>query len=260
MINKCLLTGATGGIGKAIAHLLAKQGYHLILQARSEERLYDLQQALGGNHQIVIGDLTNNNDRRYIVEQAVKNGPVNLLINNAGISHFGDFIDTKQCDIDKLVALNLTAPMLLTNEMLPHLLHQKSIVVNVGSALGAIGFPCFSSYCATKFGLRGFSESLARELRNTKVRICYLSPRTTTTSINSGQVIAMNQAIGNAIDSPEYVAQQLLNLITSRSTRLSIGWPEKFFTRLNGLLPEVVDKALLKKLPTIQKFSLFHSK
>jgi short-subunit dehydrogenase len=252
---KCLLSGATGGIGQAIARLLDQQGHQLILQGRNLEKLSALQASLTGEHEIAVGDLTQADDVNKIIKQTNQGKPLTLLINNAGISQFGNFFEHRTDEIRQLININLTAPMLLTHALLPQLKKSNSVIINVGSALGSIGFPCFSSYCASKFGLKGFTESLSRELKQSSIRVCYFAPRTTSTAINSDNVVAMNKALGNTSDNPDDVAKQLHQLLTSNSTRASVGWPEKFFARLNGCLPELVDQAMSKKLAIVQKFS-----
>ena len=131
----------------------------------------------------------------------------------------------------------------------------KVIEVNLGSTFGSIGYPGFSAYCASKFALRGFSEALRRELADTRVKVLYFAPRATRTSMNAANVVAMNDELHQAMDEPQEVAQQLLQAIRREDDEHYLGWPEKFFVRLNSLLPRVVDQALRKQLPIIQRFA-----
>ncbi|PKI17852.1 SDR family oxidoreductase [Colwellia sp. 12G3] len=260
VLAKCLLTGATGGIGEAIAFELAKQGYTLVLHGRNEEKLITLRDRLpflgdASSHEIVTGDITQTDDRNYILEQAFLNAPVTLLINNAGVSSFNNFINISNQEINEIITVNLIATMQLTQGFLNVKELSKATIVNMGSALGAIGFPGYSAYCASKFGLRGFTESLNREYANRDIRVCYLAPRATNTQSNGAEVVAMNKAMGSKIDPPEMVANALVNLLKSNSNRKSIGWPEKLFARINGLLPELVDSSLKKSLSTILQFT-----
>jgi short-subunit dehydrogenase len=252
--RRCLLTGASGGIGAAIAHALVEQGYSLVLQGRNEEKLQALCAALPGKHLLAPGDLSCAQDRVDILQTAFAGGHIELLVNAAGISDFGDFSLVPQERIEQLINVNLTSPILFTQAYLQKIGERKATIINVGSALGAIGFPGFDIYCASKFGLRGFSESLARELADTAVRVAYFAPRTTQTGINSQKVITMNRALGSKIDSVEFVAQEFVKLLNSKSLRKTVGWPEKLFARINGFWPEIVDKALKVKLPTVKKF------
>lgn len=252
----CLLTGATGGIGRSIAKLFDEQGITLILHGRNELKLQALNDSLSGNHHVICGDLTNAEERRALMDEsfADKSNQPNMLINNAGISDFGTFKDVTSRDIDKLISMNLTATIDFTHLFLERTL-VPSTIVNVGSAFGAIGYPGYALYCASKFGLRGFTEALSRELADSEHRLCYFAPRATNTAINTDSVTRMNTALGNHCDSPDFVAKELLLLMNGKQLRKTIGWPEKLFTRINGVLPEIVDKAIFKQTKDILAFA-----
>ncbi len=255
----CLLTGATGGIGQAIATALANKGVSLILQGRSESRLQQLSDSLTGEHKILVADITTIQGREKICRMAELNA-ISMLINNAGVGQFSLLEETEEAVIVDTLEINLLAPILLIQELLPLL--QKadqqqpapSYVINVGSAFGSIGFAGQSIYCASKFGLRGFTEALYRELADTNVHVSYFAPRATATSINSDQAMAMNKALGNNVDSPESVANALIQQLEKGHARLFVGFPEKLFVKINGAFPHIVDKALFKKLPIIKRF------
>ena len=158
--------------------------------------------------------------------------------------------------IAELIDLNVTAPLQLTHRLLPLLRQQgEALVINLGSTFGSIGYPGFSAYCASKFALRGFSEALRRELADTQVKVLYFAPRATRTGMNAASVVAMNDELNVAMDDPHSVAQQLLAAIRREEEERYLGWPEKLFVRLNSLLPRVVDQALRKQLPIIQRFA-----
>lgn len=126
-------------------------------------------------------------------------------------------------------------------------------MVNLGSAFGSLGYPGFSLYCASKFGLRGFSEALARELADSKIRILHLAPRATATAMNDRRVDALNETLGNAVDPPEAVARALLRLLRGRRRRLALGRPEILFGLLNALTPGSVDAGIARQLPVIRR-------
>ena len=106
----------------------------------------------------------------------------------------------------------------------------------------------------SKFGLRGFSEALRRELADTPVQVVYVAPRATATAMNPAPVNELNRALGNAMDAPEAVAAQILQAMEKDERRRFLGWPEKLFVVINGILPKLVDKAMLKQLPVIRRF------
>jgi len=253
-----LLTGATGGIGQAAAKALAKQGVNLVLQGRNQEclarLLSELDTSLGQQHQIVSADLTLATDRQRLIA-LVNPLPLTGLINLAGVNQFVLFEQQSAKSIEDTLFTNVTATMLLTQGLISKLkLADKAVIVNVGSILGAIGHPGYVTYCTSKFALRGFSEALARELADSNIKVKYLAPRTTSTSINSDAASAMNQALGNHTDSPQWVASQLLALLQGQGARQNLGWPEKLFVAINGLLPNVVDKSMNKNLALIKRF------
>jgi short-subunit dehydrogenase len=147
----------------------------------------------------------------------------------------------------RVLDTNLLAPMVLTGALLPHLRGlPRAQVICVGSALGAIGLPGYSVYCASKFGLRGFAQALRRELAETPVRVQYLGPRSTRTAFNSAEVAAYNRATGTAMDPPESVAQALVELMEAESAERFLGFPEKIAARINGLVPVPFDGAFAR--------------
>lgn len=226
-----------------------------MLQGRDENKLRALKAQLTGDHCIVTGDLSCATDRADIFQKAFQFGFIDLLVNGAGISSFGEFNVLSQAQIAQTININLTSPIQLTQGYLQRVGSQKATVINVGSALGGIGFPGFDIYCASKFGLRGFTESLARELAGSAVRVAYFAPRTTQTASNSDAVLSMNKVLGNSIDSVEFVAQEFIKLLNGQAQNAVVGWPEKFLVRLNGVFPELIDRALNGKLSTIKKFT-----
>ena len=108
--------------------------------------------------------------------------------------------------------------------------------------------------------MRGFSEALRRELADTSVNVLYAAPRTTRTTMNSSAAQALNQALKVGVDDPQDVARAVLDAVQAERSELYLGWPEKLFVRLNGMLPGVVDRALRKQLPLIRRYSNWHSK
>lgn len=253
-----LLTGATGGIGQATARELARRGAALLLTARDATALDRLARdlALPAERCLVVpADLTDASDRARLVVAALNwKWGVNALVNNAGVGDLTLVGDVSAEQVEVTLATNVAAPMHLCRALLPRLLTlPEAHVLNVGSVFGAIGYPGYTTYCAAKFALRGFSEALGRELSDTTVQVHYLAPRATRTSMNDATVEAMNAALGVAMDPPERVAAALVDMLAGRRRRAVVGWPEKFFARLNGALPGLVDRALARQLPGIRR-------
>lgn len=253
---KIVLSGATGGIGQCIAKQLADAGHRLVLLGRNDQKLSSLAKQLPGQHQHFSLDLRNHDEIDSVCQQLSFGKGIDALINNAGLSCFGDFRHP-QMDPQALMEVNLLAPIRLCQGLMPSLLRsEQGCIINIGSSFGSIGYPGFSLYCASKFGLRGFTEALQREFADHDIAIHYLAPRAVNTEMNSPAVNAMNKELGNQVDEPDVVAQAVAQLLGQRqSQRRYLGWPEKLFVRLNALLPALVGKALSKQLPIIRRYS-----
>jgi short-subunit dehydrogenase len=254
---KAVLTGATGGIGRAIALQLAPQCSSMILMGRNTEKLEALKKELANiavNVQIVSGDLCEDSTSVRLMDAVLAQQGINLLINNAGISLFKSFETQTDKDITQLMLTNLISPMLLCKQLLPNLKQEPSQIINIGSIFGYLGFPGFSTYCAGKFGLRGFSQSLRRELSDTSVSVKYFAPRATNTKINSDQVMQMNADLKTDSDTPEFVAGEFMKFLGSDAWEKKLGFKESFFVFMNNLFPGVPDKAIQGQLPIIKKY------
>ena len=253
---RVVLTGASGGIGLAIATALCAAGARVLAVARHREPLSALLERYPQNLCWIGADLTVATDRREVLAEAQSIGGINLLINAAGVNHFAMLEQLDDSEINAMLAVNISAPICLTKLLLPLLKRADSaMVVNVGSTYGSIGYPGYASYCATKFALRGFSEALRRELADTRVSVLYVAPRATRTSMNSPAAQAFNDAIKANVDDPKTVATAVIHAIAGDRRDLYLGWPERFFVRLNSLLPNLVDRGLRKQLPLVRRLS-----
>ena len=253
---KVVITGASGGIGREIVKLLAPKSLYIILVGLYEAELTALKDELTlSNAYIVHGNINDADTRNKIKTLAESLDGVNLVINNAGINDFNLYENQTEETIQKIVEINLLAPMLLSRSLLPLLKKErKAEIINTGSILGYIGYPGNVAYCVSKFGLRGFSQSLKRELGDTNVNVRYFAPRTTQTKINHDDVVSMNKALGNAVDSPEEVARHFMKFLTRSKGEKKLGFKESFFVFMNNLFPEIPGKAITKQLPIIKKY------
>lgn len=253
--KRVLLTGATGGIGAAFAQALAEAGARLVLVSRTQAKLDHLLAMLPGEgHCAVSADLTTTEGRNAVVDASADS--VEILINNAGVNYFGLFEAQSEQQIRSMLDINSIAPMLLTHALIPQLATRESVIVNVGSGFGSIGFAGYCSYSTSKFALRGFTEALRRELADSSISVMYLAPRATNTAMNSDAVVAMNQELGHAVDDCDTVAKELMKLLQKPAGTRFIGWPERFFIKLNGLFPAIVDRALRKQRPAIRRHAI----
>ncbi|WP_324733514.1 SDR family oxidoreductase [Pseudomonas paeninsulae] len=251
---RAVITGASGGIGQALVAALLAEGAHLLLVGRRLGQMQSLAQRYPGQMVVVKADISERAGRDTVVAAAQRFGGINTLINAAGVNCFSLLDEHDETDIAELIGTNVTATLQLTHRLLPLLRQQsRALLVNLGSTLGAIGYPGFSVYCASKFALRGFSEALRRELADTQVKVLYFAPRATRTGMNAANMVAMNDALNVTMDDPLSVAAQLVEAIRREHQESYLGWPEKLFVRLNSLLPRLVDQALRKQLPIIQR-------
>ncbi len=255
-----LITGASGGIGRALALKLAEEKAGLVLTGRNPralQTLADQVQRAGAQCRVVVADINTFSGRQEILQCCLKSPQVNTLINCLGTNSFESFQQQDEQQIINLIQTNLTSTILITRLLLPELLKlPNAALVTIGSTFGGIGYPGYAAYCASKFGLRGFHEALQRELADTSVRSLYVAPRATMTSINTEKVVAMNTELGNQMDSPEWVAEQVLHAMRNNVRSTYLGWPEKLFVRLNAIFPAIVGGAIIKQLPIIKKYLL----
>ena len=251
--KRILLTGASGGIGRAVVLALARAGAHLALVSRDGERLQGLARLARGLGVAVTAlefDLASATGHDTLVSQAAHAlGGLDVLVNNAGVQRYVNLADDDAAPLAALVAINFTAPLLLTRAALPVLRAAAggATIVNVGSTFGAIAHPGFAAYSATKFALRGLSEALRRELADTNVRVAYVSPRATDTPMNTPEIRRLQRATGARMDAPEVVADSIVAAVTGGPTERQLGGPERLFVRLNALFPRLVDRALVRQ-------------
>jgi short-subunit dehydrogenase len=253
---KVVITGATGGIGREIVKRLDTKSELIILVGLIKDTLEDLKKELHTKRVFIVeGDINELHVREQIKALAQREGGVNLLINNAGIGDYFMFEDQDPEMVKNILDVNLKAPMLLTQTLLPLLREEaKAEIINTGSIFGYIGYPGFTAYCASKFGLRGFTQALRRELTDTSVKVRYFAPRATRTTFNTSNITEMNEKLGNAMDSPEKVADKFMAFLATNTYQKKIGLKESFFVFINKLFPRLPDIAIGKQLPIIKKY------
>lgn len=183
-----LVTGAGKGIGRAVAGALAREGVHVALLARSEAQLREVAAELaplGVKTAVVPADVAD----RAAVERAVAQatealGPIDILINNAGIGTFGKFLDLAPEAWEQMIQVNLLGPYYVTRAVLPAMIaRQTGDIINVASTAGQRGAAGTSAYSASKFGLLGLTESLMQEVRKHNIRVSALTPSTVATEL-----------------------------------------------------------------------------
>jgi short-subunit dehydrogenase len=170
--STCLVTGASSGIGEALALELGRRGGRIVATGRDGDRVRAVAERTGGL--AVVADLARHEEIERVAREA---GPVDILANNAGLGWSGSFEDIEPARIDVLCTVNLLAPLLLTRLLLPGMRERgRGHVVNVASVAGHLGVKHEAVYAATKAGLVGFTESLQQELRGAPLGVTLVSP------------------------------------------------------------------------------------
>lgn len=234
---KIVLTGGSGGIGRRVSSLLLERGASLTTISRSAD-----DPIAGTRH--FHADLSSASGLQAAATLVEDEEP-DILINLAGVQNFGPFEEQSPSDVRDTYSINLIAPVLLSRAALPAMKRKKAgQIVNVGSILGSIGFAYFSAYSSSKAGLRIFSEALRRELNGTGVLVTYIAPRATRTGLITSRLQQYADLTGMAIDDPDRVAGQIVRSIESGKTDVYFGTAERFFVKLNGFMPRLVDSFL----------------
>lgn len=251
--SRILITGASSGIGRALALELARTGAKLVLNARRAERLEALAEEankLGGHSAIAVGDVTSPEARRAALAVARDRfGGLDILVNNAGVSAHGPFDAAGPERLRRIMEVNFFAAVEMTREALP-LVRQgrQGLVVNIGSILGHRGIPFQSEYCASKFALRGFGESLRAELTKCGVDLLTVSPGTTDTEFfdhlleKHGKLPWPEQPGVPA----SFVAQRTVRAMRLGRHEITPNFRGRLLVYLNRLAPRLVDRWMAK--------------
>lgn len=179
-----VITGASRGIGRAIAMRLAQTEIHLVLHGRNSAELAETQrlcECKGATATPVIADISEGRGIESIAN-AVGGSTVAVLVNNAGIALTKPFDEITLDEWNRILAVNLTAPFYLTKLLSPRMV-AGSAIVNISSGAAYTPFPNQSAYCATKYGLEGFSECAREELRARMIRLISIYPAATYTDM-----------------------------------------------------------------------------
>jgi len=248
-----VITGAASGIGAALALCLGRRGAHLALADRNEAGLATVAaqaRSLGvrvSTHVLDVSDTAALNALPAAI--LTEHGQVSVLVNNAGVALAGRFADLAIEDIEWLFGINFWAPVRLTRAFMPSLLAAPAAhIVNMSSLFGLIAPPGQTAYCAAKFALRGFSESLRHELAGSSITLTVVHPGGVRTEIaNSARIPrTIDPALARAQlkqfnaflrTPPEEAAEQIARAIEQRTPRLLIGRDARMADRLQRFFP-----------------------
>ncbi|MFE8699211.1 3-ketoacyl-ACP reductase [Cytobacillus sp. FJAT-54145] len=183
-----IITGAGRGIGRATAIALAKEGVNLGLIGLNMENLEKVNEEIAPynvNVSAAIADVADLESVNHAVEHLKSDlGPIDILINNAGIAQFGGFLDLPPEEWEKIIRVNLMGVYHVTRAVLPEMIERKTgDIINIASTAGQKGAPVTSAYSASKFGVLGLTESLMLEVRKHNIRVTALTPSTVATDL-----------------------------------------------------------------------------
>ncbi|MFQ6125251.1 MAG: SDR family oxidoreductase [Candidatus Heimdallarchaeota archaeon] len=217
-----IVTGASRGIGRAIALTLAREGAFVVGVARSKSQLEDLVAQIteeGGVALAVKASVTDEGAVNDLVKRTIEQfGTIDILVNNAGIGRFAEVVNYKFDDFTAQVETNLYGVFLMSKAVLPTMLEKKvGSIVNIVSIAGITGFAGGSGYCASKFGVMGFTECLHEEVKAQGIRVTAILPGSVNT-LFSGKELPKEEAEKRI--QPEDLAKVVLDVLTIPETSL----------------------------------------
>jgi NADP-dependent 3-hydroxy acid dehydrogenase YdfG len=214
-----LITGASAGIGWASAIALAGEGASLVITARRQERLADLEsavQAAGGKAVSLLGDATEADTAARAVDLAVQTfGALDILINNVGVGNYKNLVDTSAEEYDEMMDSNMRSTFLFTRYAVPVMIKQGSgTILMISSMAGIYGFGGEAVYCATKFAQVGFAQALDKELRPHGIKVGAICPGGVKTEFALGKGRTEESVAESEMLDPEDVAGAILMACT----------------------------------------------
>lgn len=251
--KRCIITGASSGIGRALALQLAEHKCHLLINARRAEKLDALSQEIekrGGTSTIVEGDITDPQVRLEVMEKAKDLwDAIDILINNAGIGALGEFTNADEDRMRRVLEVNFFAPAELSRICHPILKQgNQPILVNISSVLAHRAVPLKSEYCASKFALHGWSDALRAEWEADGIDVLLISPSTTSSEFFDNVIDKQGNSYKkmSSAKSPEYVARRTLQAIQKGRHEILLSWSGWAFVWIDRLFPTIADRLVAR--------------
>lgn len=250
---RAIVTGASSGIGWQLALQLVAKNVNVVAVARRSDRLNELARSakgLPGQLVTVAGDVTDATDRRKVLETCRdKLGGLDLLVNNAGTTAMGPFIDASPERLRQIFEVNFFALAEMTRESVPFLKNgEKPMIVNVSSVLGHRAAPLKTEYCASKFAVHGFSDAIRAELVQHGIDLLLVSPSTTDSDLFDE---AIEDSTGkdwkkSGAMSPELVAKKTIIAIRKGRHEIILSAGGRFIVWLDRLIPPFANRIVAK--------------
>ena len=218
-----IVTGASRGIGKEIAHLFSQEGMNVIICARNENQIretaMEIQNDTGNSVVSIKADIRSHVDVDKLIKSTInKFGRIDVLVNSAGVAIIKSLVKTTNHEYDTIMDTNLKGVFLCCKSVLPHMIKQKSgYIINISSGAGKTGFANLSVYCASKFGVIGISESLAEEVSNYGIKVFSVCPGAVATQMQKEFMSNEEfESRKSQMIQPEEVAHNVLQLIKGK--------------------------------------------
>lgn len=248
-----IVTGASSGIGEAIAREFALNGSRVVLAARSEERLSEIVRDLKGlNCEATFfkTDVSVEVDCKNLIDKTIeKYGAIHILVNNAGISMRASFPEVDLKVLHRLMDVNFWGTVYCTKYALPYLLEQKGSLIGVSSVAGFHGLPGRTGYSASKFAIHGFLETIRIENLKKGLHVMIIAPGFTSSEIRKHALTATGEEQGESpldeqsLSSPHYVARWVLKGIKKKKRNKLLTWDGRLTALFQRIVPAIVDWA-----------------
>ena len=254
----CVITGAASGMGRELARQLSEQGAVLALSDVDADGLENTREMIGAGNRILV-DVLDVSDKQGVLDYPAKVkaglGPADYVFNNAGLARVGDVVNTPLESIEQVMDVNFWGVVRMTKVFLPQLLQTKGVVTNISSVFGLIAYKGQAHYCASKFAVRGFTETLALELEETGVGVCCVHPGGVKTNIARNAVVdfipegqsksQMDEDFDAVAITPvDKAVQIILNGTAKRKRRIIVGKDAKLASFFQRMMPVRYQKIL----------------
>jgi short-subunit dehydrogenase len=253
--RRLLITGASSGIGRALAEQAALRGACVAIAARSTDKLEALSHSLaerGAEVTAITADVTSDADRRRLLDTVVERfGGLDVLVNNAGVGGWGHFATSNEELLRQTMEVNFFAPAELIRLAIPLLTQgRQPAIVNIASMCGRRGLPAWTEYSASKFALCGLTEALRGEMTRFDIDVLLILPGLTRTDYPRHMLRSEGRM---KIDfdkgmPPEHVAAGILRALQKNWTETVLGWEARWILRVNRFLPRLVDWLMARQV------------
>ena len=248
-----IITGSSEGIGREAAFLFAEESPRVVIAARREKLLAEVLDNLKGGpekHLSCPTDISKDEEVENLISEVIrKYGRVDILVNNAAVSYIGRVKDMNLERAKNALDINLLGTIRVTRCVLPHMIKQQGgHIINISSIIGKRGVPYRSIYCASKFGIEGFMESLRSETDKHNIKITIIRPPSVKTDF-SNKIKRDSDITHHALDNldPRVVARAIVNVAKIPKRDVNMGFLAKGFLFLNSILPALFDKIISEK-------------